>query len=115
MALGRRQTDVLMAVGMQWMGYKPMAEYTQYLSDDMDTRALYTSQRKKTKRQWTGIRPTTADTRHADFSPKAETNLYLKRAWQMGNSLIPTSTQWTDFGLMAVLQWMAMPRVIAER
>ena len=41
-------------------------------------------------------------TRYAGFGPKAETNLYLKQAWRMGKSLITASTQWIDFGLIAV-------------
>ena len=56
-----------------------------------------------------------ASTQHANFSPRAETDLYLERARQMGKSLITTSTQRTDSGLMAMLQWMAMSRVIVEQ
>ena len=33
----------------------------------------------------------------------------------MGKSLITASTQWTDFGLMAVSQRIAMLRVVAEQ
>ena len=48
------------------------------------------------------------------FSPRVETNSYLKQAGQMSKSLIIASTQRTDFGLMVVSQWMTMPRVVAE-
>ena len=35
-------------------------------------------------------------TEHKDFGPRAETNPYMKRAWQMGNSLIPIICQTVD-------------------
>ena len=57
----------------------------------------------------------TAGTRRANFSPKAETKLYLKRARQMVKNLITTSTQQTDSSLMVVSQQTAMPRVVAEQ
>ena len=41
-------------------------------------------------------------TRHTDFSPRLEDNLYLKQVQQMGKSLITVNTQRTDSGLMAV-------------
>ena len=44
----------------------------------------------------------TAGTQHADFGPKVETNLYLKRVRQMGKSLTTASTQQTNSGPMAI-------------
>ena len=70
--------NVPMVVGVQWTKDRPMAACTQYSGEDLDTRATYPSQRKMTKKQQTGIRPMAACTQHADFSLKAETNLYLK-------------------------------------
>ena len=61
------------------------------------------------------IRLMAAGTRHVDFGPRVETNFYLKQARQMGKSLITASTQLTDFGLIAVLQWTLMPMVVANR
>ena len=80
-----------------------MAICTRYLGDDLDTGAIRPPQQKMTKRQQTGIRLMATGTRHTDFGLRAETNPYLKRAWQMGNSLIPVSAQRTDSGLMVVL------------
>ena len=62
-----------------------------------------------------GIRLMAASTQYAGFSPRAETDIYLKRAQQMGKSLITTSTQWINSSLMAMSQWTLMPRVIAEQ
>ena len=62
------------------------------LTIDHDIEAIHPSQRKMMKRQRTGIRPMAAGTQHAGFSLRAETNLYLKRALQMGKSLITVST-----------------------
>ena len=53
-------------------------------------------------------------TRRADFGLRAETNFYLKRVQKMGKSLITASTQWRNFNLMVVSQWITMPRVVAE-
>ena len=55
-----------------------------------------------------------AGIRHTNFGPRVETDLYLKRAQQIGKSLITASTQWTDFGLMALSQHTAMPKVVTE-
>ena len=77
-AVGTRQIDVSMAMGVQQTGDKPMAICTQYSGDDLDTRSLHPSQQKMTKRQRTGITPMVAGTWHGDFSPSAKTNLYLK-------------------------------------
>ena len=55
-----------------------------------------------------------AGIRHANFNPRVETDLYIKRARQMGKSLLTASTQLTDFGLMAVSQRIIMLRVVAE-
>ena len=51
----------------------------------------------------------------ANFGLKAELNLYLKRARQRGKSLIITSTQRTNFSLMAVLQQTTILRVVPEQ
>ena len=93
MAVGTQRIDVPMAVAMQWMVDKLMAACTWYSGDDLDTMALHPSQWKMKKRQWMGIRPMAASTHHMDFSPRAETNIYLKQARQIGNSLIPASMQ----------------------
>ena len=53
--------------------------------------------------------------RYTDSGLRAETNFYLKRARQMGKSLITASTQWTDSGLMVVSQQKIMPRVVTEQ
>ena len=52
---------------------------------------------------------------HANFGPKAETKLYLKRVRQMGKNLITASTQQTNFGLMVVSQWKIMLRVVEQQ
>ena len=62
-----------------------------------------------------GNRPMTAGTRRTDRSPRAKTNLYLKRFRQMGKSLITASTQRTYSSLMAMSQRIAMLRVIVEQ
>ena len=80
--------DVPMVVGVQQTGDKSMATRSQYLGDNLDTRAIRPSQRKMTKRQRRGITPMAAGTWHVDLGPRAKTNLYLKRA---ANSLIPDS------------------------
>ena len=54
-------------------------------------------------------------TRLVDFSPRVEIALYLKRARQMGKSLILASKQWIDFDPMVVLQRMEMPMVVVEQ
>ena len=56
-----------------------------------------------------------AGTQRADFGPRAETDLYLKRARQIGKSLIIPNTQQTDSGLMVVLQRTTVPRVVAKQ
>ena len=89
-----------------------MAVCTRYLGADLDTGAIHPSQWKMTKRQQTGNIPIAAGTQCSDFGLRAETNLYLKRVRQMGKSLITTSTKRTDFGLMDVLQWTTMLRVV---
>ena len=114
-AMGTRWTDILMAMGVQWRGNRLMAACTHYSGDDLDTKAIHPSQQKMTKRQHVGIRLMVAGTRHADFDPRAETKFYLKRARQMGKSLITASTQWTDFSLIAVWQRMVMLRVVTEQ
>ena len=91
-----------------------MAACTRYSGENLDTEAIRPSHLKMTKRQWMGIRPMAIGTQHEDFGPRAESNSYLKRARQMGKSLITASMQWTDFGLMAMSQWMAKPRIVAE-
>ena len=52
---------------------------------------------------------------HTDFGPRAETDLYLKRARQMGKSLIIASTQRMDSGLMVVSQRTKLLRVVVEQ
>ena len=102
-------------VRVQQIGDRSEATYTQYLGDDLDARAIHPSQRKLTKRQQTGNSSMNAGPRCVNFDPKAETNLYLKRAQQMGKRLITASTQWMDFGIMVVLQRTTMPRVVAKQ
>ena len=114
-AAGTWQMDILIVVGMQQTGDRPIAACTQYLGDDLDTGAIYLSQRKTAKRQPTGIKLMAVGTRHVNFSLRAKTNSYLKRGQQMGKSLINANTQWIDFGLMAVSQQTTMPRVVAEQ
>ena len=55
-----------------------MAACTGYSGNDLDIGAIHPSQRKKTKGQWTRIRPMAVGTRHADSGPKVEANSYLK-------------------------------------
>ena len=71
--------DIPMVVGVQRTRNKLMAAWTQYSSDDLDTKAIHLSQRKMAKRQRTGIRSMAAGTQHTDFGPRAETNFYLKQ------------------------------------
>ena len=69
-----------------------VAACTRYLGEDLDIEVLHPSQWKKTKRQRMWNRLMAVGTRHANFGPRAKTNLYLKRARKMGKSLITTST-----------------------
>ena len=101
--VGTGRTNFSIAMGMQQTGDRPMVACTQYSGDDLDIRAIHPSQWKTTKRQWMEIRPMAVGTRHMDFGLRAEANPYLKRAQQMGNSLIPASTQWINSDLMVVL------------
>ena len=55
-----------------------MAACTRYSGDDLDTRAIHPSQRKRTKRQQMGIRLMATGTQNVDLDPRAEANLYLK-------------------------------------
>ena len=114
-AVATQQIDISMVLEVRRMRNRSMATCTQYSSDDLDTKAIHPSQWKMIKRQRTGIRLMAVGIWHADFGLRAETNFYLKRARKMGKSLITTSTQWTDSSLMAMLQWMAMSRVIVEQ
>ena len=43
MAVGTRRMDIVMAVGLQWMGDRPMAARTLYLGYDLDIRAIHPS------------------------------------------------------------------------
>ena len=79
-----------------------MAACTWYSGDDLDTGAIHPFQRKMTKRQQTGIKPIATGTKHVNSGLRAKANPYLKGARQMGNSLIPASTQRTDSDLMIV-------------
>ena len=65
---------------MQQTGDRPMVACTQYPGDKLDIRAIHPSQCKTTKRQRMGNTPMAASTQHADFSLRAETDLYLKQA-----------------------------------
>ena len=86
------------------MGDRTVAACTRYLGDNLDIGVIHLSHQKMTKRQQTANRPIAVGTRRANFGPRAETDLYLKRALQMGKSLITTSMQQTNFDLMAVSQ-----------
>ena len=114
-AIGTWRMNIPMAVGVQQTGDRPVVACTQYSSDDLNIEVTHPSQWKMTKRQQTGNRPMAAGTRRADFSPRAETNLYLKRARKMGKSLITANMQRTNFDLMVVSQRTAMLRVVAEQ
>ena len=72
--------DIPIAVGLQQMGDRPMAACARYSGSDVDIEAIHPSQWKMIKRQLTGNRSMAAGTWRADFSPRAETSLYLKRA-----------------------------------
>ena len=67
----------------------------------------------------TGIRLMAADTQWMDIGSRVEANgshpQGLRKALQMDKSLETTSTQRKDFGLMAVSQRTAMPRIIVEQ
>ena len=110
-----RQTDISMVVGLQQTGDRPMAACTQYPSDDLYIGVIHPSQRKTRKRQQTENILMAASSRFADFSPRVETDFYLKRAHQMGKSLIIASTQRTNFDIMVVSQWTTMLRVVAKQ
>ena len=112
--MGIRRTDISMAVRVQRTGDVLVAACTRCSIDNLDTTVMHLFQRKMSKRQWTRIKPMVVDTRHADFSLRAKTNLYLKRAGQMGKSLIIASMQQTDFDQIAVSQRTTMPRVVVE-
>ena len=115
-AMGTRRTDVLMPMGMQQMGDRPMAACTRYSGDDLDTGAIHhPNQQKMTKRQWTGIILMAIGTQHVDFGPRVKANPYLKRAQEMGKSQITANMQRTNSGLMVVSQWTVIPRVVAEQ
>ena len=66
-----------------------------------------------------GIRLMATGTQRTNFGSRAKAGLShpqgLKRALQIGKSLETASMQRTDFSLMAMLQWTAMPRVVAEQ
>ena len=81
-----------MAVGVQQMGDRLMAACTRYSGDDLNIEVTHPSKWKMTKRLQMGNRLVAVDTQHEGFGPKAKTNLYLKRVWQMGKSLITAST-----------------------
>ena len=49
-----------------------------------------------------------------DSGPKAEANRYMREAWRKGKSLKNASAQWTNFGMMAMLQCTVKPMVGAE-
>ena len=104
-----------MVVGVQRTGDISIGAYTWYSGDDLDTKAICPSQWKMVKRQRTGIRLMATGTWHVDFGPRAKTNSYLKQPCQMGKSLITASTKLTNFGRIAMSQWMAKPRVIVEQ
>ena len=91
-----------------------MAACTRDPGDDLDTMAIHPFQRKETKMQRTMIRLMVAVTWHVGFGPRAETNTYLKRARQMGKSLITASTQRTDSSPMAMAQRTTMSWVVVE-
>ena len=78
MAMGTRRTNIPMAMRVQRTGNRPIAASTQYLGDDLDAKAIRLSQQKMTKSQPMRIRPMTTSTRHMNFSPRAETNSYMK-------------------------------------
>ena len=101
-AVGKWRLDILIVVGVQQNGDKLMVACTRYSGDDLDTRAIDPSQWKMTRRRWTGVRPMAAAIRHAFFSSRAKTNLYLKLVGQIGKNRITVSTQWTNSGLMAM-------------
>ena len=114
-AAGIQQTGIPMVKQAQQTEEGPVATRTRYPGDYLDIEVIHPSQQKMTKRQHTGDRPMTAGARRADFDPKAETKLYLKRGLQMGKNLITASTQRMDFSLMAVLRWTAMSRAVAKQ
>ena len=105
----------MMVVRMQQTGDRPVAICIRYSGDDLDIKAIHPFQWKTTERQWRGNKPMAEGTRCADLVLRAETNLYLKRARQMGKSLITANMQRTNFDLMVVLQRTAMLRVVAEQ
>ena len=105
-----------MVVVMQRTKDRLMAACTRYSGDDLDTEAIHPSRRRtKKKRQQIRIKLMVAGTQHANFSLRAKTNFYLKRAQQMGKILITANTQRTDSGLMVVSQRTIMPRVVTKQ
>ena len=73
-----RQIDISIAVGVQQTWDRPVAACTRYSGDNLDIEAIHPSQQKITKRQQTGNKPVAAGSRHMDFDPRVETDLYLK-------------------------------------
>ena len=82
-----------MAVGVQQIGDRLVTAWTRYSGDGLDIEAIHSSQRRMIKRKRMRNRLIDAGTRRADFSPRAKTNFYIKRARQMGKSLITANTQ----------------------
>ena len=64
--------------------------------------------------QRTGIRLMVACTQQMDSSPMAKANHYIREARRKGKSPKKVSAQWTDSGLMAVLQHMVKPSFDVE-
>ena len=79
-AAGTQWMNIPMAVRVRQTGDRPVAACTRYLGDNLNIEITQPSQRKMIKRQRTGNRPMATGTQRADFCPKIEAYLYLKRA-----------------------------------
>ena len=55
-----------MVVGLQQIENKPVASYTWYSGDNLDIKVIHPSQKKMTKKQWTGNRLITASMQQID-------------------------------------------------
>ena len=100
------QMDYLMAMRIQQIGIRPMLVGTWCSGDNLDTEATCSCQQKMTKTQRTWIKPMAAGPQLMESSPKVEANHYMRNTWRKGKVLKNVSGQWTDSGMMVVLQSM---------
>ena len=83
-------------------------------SDNLDTKAIHTYQRKMTKIQRTGIRLMAAGAQRTNSDLRVEANHFIRGAHRRGKSLKNASAQRTDCSLIAMLQRMVKSKVVTE-